>query len=580
MNVVTNNSQPAVLDSLQAGLKNLGEETAGGFLAKFSAHTKKVMEREGATSQATGTAALLLGGAEQIGLLSAIGAALGTTITFPPAAAGIALAGGALFLAIGTYKAYGHAKKAAIQKAAENNTTATTGDIVSELVKQTVENIVFGAPAILLKFAPGLQKKLNDCVQKYEAKQALQKGASSLSEQFGKLKNIQNEIANNIDDIKNTTETKINGAKTKIQTEINKAAQNYLNKKLDDLNNQLNDLGVKNLAQLQELVNVDPLSHLKEIGDSLGLQDYSQTIFDKVRKEIEQNAQQLGDLGKSAILSRLENARTIDDLKELKKLAQDLDIDAILEKTKEEIKKEIKEKIQGEINDIQDKLPTKQVSEAINKLNQLKQEINNTKEALQCLIDNKGQPDTEQVKTILQGAKNEAKQLCQEQIDKIKNEAKKELTTFINQETGKIKKDLESKMNTIEQGTNEIFAELEKAIEAINSKAGNLEALKTQTKQKIDTIKNLDFMQDPSNTISNLIGSLDFQEDTNFDQISEAFDKAKTNANNLTASLAENAAKKFIEIGVQEAKEVGSRTTEEGYSFFENKFKEYGISFD
>ena len=102
--------------------------------------------------------------------------------------------------------------------------------------------------------------------------------------------------------------------------------------------------------------------------------------------------------------------------------------------------------------------------------------------------------------------------------------------------------------------------------------------LKTHATQKINEFKNLDFIGELNTQVSKFIDSFDFENNTiNLDQ---AFETTTTKINNLTESLAADAAKNFFDAGRQAAKTTSARKVQTTINTVNNQFNSLGLNFE
>lgn len=471
--------------------KELGEVAGGGLWSKFKAHAAKTMTRPGATRQAVGASAVLVGGLAITGTLTTVAGFLGVSVSCPPVAAGALLIGGAALLAYGSYKVFKHAKAVATQKAQENaqaqgktpeNAKARGRDIALEFVKQTAENVIFGVPTTLIKYIPSIRKKLETYAEKYEAKQSIGKQAENVINTIKDFEQIPTTINNIItsNDFKTNINTQLTNAQNKIKTIVNGKATEILETKLNE---------IKNNSEFKQL----------------------ETIRNTAKKELN-NLIDSGNLKAEtlqALLGKID-ACNVEDL----------------------------EKIQNKLNATL-AAAGKTIDFGFKALETLKKEAHNIETAINALKNGGIENLKGEAKNILESAKSKAKDKCKTEIDKKKEEAEKEVTKIINDQTKKIQQELKRPLDKIEQKATAAFSILEERVKTVDSVKEQVSELKTHTQQKLAAFRNYTlepFMQD---SIADYIANLD----GDIKDLNNIFDKVVESNTNLMTSLVKDGAK-------------------------------------
>lgn len=514
------------LNSMQQGhniamindAKALSELAGGGFWSKFKAHAAKTMSRPGATRQAMGASAVLIGGLAKAGVLASVAGLLGVSgIACPAAAAGTLLVGGAALLAYGSYKVFKHAKAVANQKAQENakntgisnpeNVKAQTKDIALEFVKQTAENVIFGVPTILIKHIPGVQKKLETYAEKYEAKQSIGKQAKNVINTIKDFEQIPTTINNLItsEDFKANINTKLTRAQNEITTAVKNEAINILE------------------------------TQLKEIK-----KDQIETIRNNAEKQLNRLLENSNKSLKNYGIDKDKLEKTLDDINKLN--LQDL----------KSIEKGINEKIKNS---------GKALDFGFKALETLDKEAQNIETAINALKNGSVENLKGEAKNILESAQSEAKDKCKEQINTIKKQVKKEVTKIINTQTEKIQKEIEKPLKEIEQKATAAFSILNDKVKTVESVKEQVSNLQSHTQKKLEEFRNYTIDDSIAECIANLDGDIK--------DLNNILNKVAEGTVNMTTSLikdgakfAKDNAKEFINNGMTAAKENSEQTIE------------------
>lgn len=485
--------------------KELGEVAGGGLWSKFKAHAAKTMTRPGATRQAVGASAVLVGGLAITGTLTTVAGFLGVSVSCPPVAAGALLIGGAALLAYGSYKVFKHAKAVATQKAQENaqaqgktpeNAKARGRDIALEFVKQTAENVIFGVPTTLIKYIPSIRKKLETYAEKYEAKQSIGKQAENVINTIKDFEQIPTTINNIItsNDFKTNINTQLTNAQNKIKTIVNGKATEILETQLKEIKN------TKEFKQLETIRN---------------------TAEKQLNRLLENSNKSLKNYG----IDKDKLEKILNDINKLN--LQDLKF----------LEKGINEKIKNSGKTID--FGFKALEHGLKALETLEKEAQNIEIAINALKNGGIENLKGEAKNILESAKSKAKDKCKTEIDKKKEEVKEEVTKIIKAQTEKIQQELQRPLDKIEQKATAAFSILEERVKTVDSVKEQVSELKTHTHQKLVAFRNYTLEPFMKDSIDEYIASLD----GDMKNLNNIFDKVVESNTNLMTSLVKDGAK-------------------------------------